>query len=123
VELSLELPTVLMEANSRLAETRGSVALMRGPLVYCLEQADNPNLSVLEARLDSARRLTANKTADLGGVVKIQGFGEVPTRPYGPLYRPWGSQRRLEDVELFFIPYYAWNNRDPGAMTVWLERG
>lgn len=123
VELSLELPTVLMEANSRLAETRGSVALMRGPLVYCLEQADNPNLSVLEARLDSARRLTANKTADLGGVVKIQGFGKVPTRPYGPLYRPWGSQRRLEDVELFFIPYYAWNNRDPGAMTVWLERG
>lgn len=122
VELSLKMPIEPMAANSRLAETRNSVALMRGPLVYCLEQADNPDLSILDAKLDLSRALTAELAADLGGVVKIQGFGKVPTGPYGPLYRPWGSEAALEETKLIFIPYYAWNNRGSGAMTVWLER-
>ncbi len=54
VELNLDVPVVLMEANPRAAETRSSTALMRGPVVYCIEQADNPNIPILEAKLDSA---------------------------------------------------------------------
>jgi len=54
VELNLDVPVVLMEANPRAAETRSSTALMRDPVVYCIEQADNPNIPILEAKLDSA---------------------------------------------------------------------
>ncbi len=123
VELNLDVPVVLMEANPRAAETRSSTALMRGPVVYCIEQADNPNIPILEAKLDSAGEFVLESTDELGGMVKIKGAGKIPQEPFGPLYRPFGSKKQeLVPVELTFIPYYAWNNRGPGAMTVWLQR-
>ncbi len=123
VELNLSLPIVPMEANPRAAETRDSVALMRGPLVYCLEQADNLNLEILEARLNLAEKFATEPSGELGGIVKLKASGKVPAEPYGPLYRPLGSKvERLKPVQLTFIPYYAWNNRGSGAMTVWLKR-
>jgi DUF1680 family protein len=124
VELNLELPVVLMEANPRACETRCSVALMRGPLVYCLEQADNPKIPILDTKLNLAEALTLDATDTLGGIMKIQGFGKIPQEPFGPLYRPLGSKnQQLAPVNLTFIPYYAWNNRGTGAMTVWLQKG
>jgi DUF1680 family protein len=60
----------------------------------------------------------------LDGVTVIRGRGRVPegVDAWGPLYRPW-AQAQLgpyREVAYTLIPYYAWANRGPAAMAVWL---
>jgi len=126
--LGFSMPSVWMVANPMAAETRCSVALRRGPLVYCFEAADNPGFSVRQARVrvDPLRpfgSFTAEHRPDLlGGVTVLRGRGVVPTEPWGPLYRPLAAQPiPTRPVELVGIPYYAWANRSPGEMTIWLQ--
>ncbi len=126
--LGLSMPSVWMVANPMAAETRCSVALRRGPLVYCFEAADNPGFSVRRARVrvDPLRPFggfVAEHRPDLlGGVTVLRGRGVVPTEPWGPLYRPLTAQPiPTRPVELVGIPYYAWANRGPGEMTIWLQ--
>ena len=100
VELTLPMAIRRAVANPRVSALRDQSALLRGPLVYCIEQADNPGLDIpgltlpLDAEFDSEF-----DPALLGGVTRLQ--GKAP----GPLTA---------------IPYYAWANREPGAMTVWV---
>lgn len=121
VELSLNMPVERVYAHPRVADDRGRVALQRGPLVYCLEEEDNavdpdtvflPRSAPLEAHTDE--RL-------LDGVVTIGGAATVAdVSPWdGALYRPLaaGSSRRT----ITAVPYYAWDNRGPGAMRVWIR--
>jgi uncharacterized protein len=125
LELPME-PTVL-ECNPRVAENRGAVALRRGPLVYCVESVDQPDVDVLEAgvALDRVADITAAHRTDLlGGTTVLHVPGRVATEPYGALYQPAGADRRRprHDTGLTAIPYYAWGNRGPSAMTVWMRR-
>jgi DUF1680 family protein len=52
VELEFEMPITLRRASPRVRGHKGKVALTRGPLVYCLESVDNPNVNIFSARLD-----------------------------------------------------------------------
>jgi DUF1680 family protein len=131
VSLSLSMPATLLTCDPRVPENRGSVALQRGPLIYCLEAPDNPGIDVFEARVaagaDSAPRdLVLEPRADLlGGLTRLRFAGAVPaTEPSpGPLYRPLARQEHvaLRDTTLTAIPYYAWANRGPARMTVWMR--
>ncbi len=122
VQLSFEMEPVAMAANPRLAENRGAVALQRGPLVYCLEAHDQPGLSVLDAMLDPAGEVASEWRPDLlGGITVLHARGAVPLHPGGPLYQRWTAKgRATQPAELTAIPYYAWNNRGPCAMVVWM---
>ena len=127
IVLEVTMPPVLMISNPRAAENRGSVAVKRGPIVYCFEGVDNPGISVLRARLrvnpeDPGSNLKAEFDPDLlGGVTVITGEGTVPVENWGPLYRPFETQPvKTRPVILKAIPYYAWNNRVISEMTVWL---
>lgn len=125
VTLDLPMPAVFYMGNPRAAELRGSVALRRGPLVYCFEAEDNPEADVLEARVDPASAGFAPRFERylLGGVVALDGAGYAPEGEWGPLYRPVTPDARpLREVTLRAVPYYAWCNRTPGAMAVWLQR-
>ncbi len=124
VELSLAMPIERVVAHPSVAEDAGKVALQRGPLVYCLEQCDNaaPVRSLL---LPDRARLAARFDNKLfGGTVVIEGQGLAPTQGgwKGKLYQP-ASALSLRPARFRAIPYSLWDNREPGAMTVWLPRG
>jgi DUF1680 family protein len=112
-----------MEAHPAVREDAGKVALQRGPLVYCLEQVDNgPNLPDLV--LPRGARLEAVYDEDLlGGVVAIVGQGRRRELDewQEKLYQP--AQSMVRAVSLKAIPYYAWANREPGEMLVWIRTG
>jgi len=130
VHLQLDMTPSLVEANPRVAEDYGKVAVKRGPLVYCLEQVDQEDkASVLDVALAASsgpnEGFTAKFRADiLGGVVMLEHKGVAGAKPYSeePLYRTLESTPKSEtqEVDLSFVPYYAWGNRLPGAMVVWI---
>jgi len=126
VVLELPMEPTLLECNPRVAENREAVALRRGPIVYCLESLDQPDgVDVLEAAVALDAPVTAVARPDLlGGVTVLQAAGRIPTEPYGALYQPVGADHRRprRETMLTAIPYFAWANRGPSAMTVWMRR-
>ncbi|MBZ0300810.1 MAG: glycoside hydrolase family 127 protein, partial [Anaerolineae bacterium] len=102
----------------------GRIALQRGPIVYCLEAADNgANLEQVVIPRDS--ELTSAFESDcLGGVTVITGPARriSPAQWSGGLYQP-APVDRVEAFTFTAIPYYAWANREPGDMRVWVREG
>jgi len=133
--LSFDLVPQLIEANARVVENRGRVALQRGPLVYCLEQLDQPEgTSLADVSVRTGSRNSGGGFAEsfekdlLGGVMVLRHEGAVSETSaarrslYFSTDAPAGSSSNLE---LKFIPYYAWANRRPTPMQVWtpIRRG
>jgi DUF1680 family protein len=128
IRLDLAMPPRLTVPSLRVDAARGCAAIERGPLVYCLEQTDQPGgldpdsvALVLDAPLSVHSRPEL-----LGGVSTVSAVGQplpVDDAPAGWPYRPHGAEAAREPgegVELTAVPYYAWANREPGAMRVWL---
>jgi DUF1680 family protein len=127
VELDLPMQARCVVGHPWIESTRGCVAIERGPLVYCVEQADHPGTRIADLELDANAPLQSAWEPDtLDGVTVIRARGwEVDTTAWRHrLYRPLGSAppppRR--PVALHAIPYHAWANREPGAMRVWIPR-
>lgn len=107
VKLDLPMPTRRILANEKVEADRGKVTLMRGPMVYCLEAADQPDVNLTRLILPRAAEMTAKHRNDLlGGVTVLEGEALAD-----------GSK----PVKVTAIPYYAWQNRSKGAMTVWIQ--
>jgi DUF1680 family protein len=102
----------------------GRIALKRGPLVYCVEEADNPEGPVQRLRLPRGSRIDAERRDDLfDGIVVLSadatrltddGWQDTLYRAEPPAEAP---------ARLTALPYYLWNNRRKGSMTVWLAEG
>ena len=123
VQLDLDMPVEQVYAHPDVRQDSGQIALQRGPLVYCLEAADH---SVPLQRIVMPREATLSShfEADLlGGVTVITGEGLAAdtTGWENALYRKQGPD--LKPCALTAIPYYAWDNRQPGQMRVWLPLG
>lgn len=119
--LDLAMPIERIYAHPAIRDDVGSVALQRGPLVYCLETADNAIQLNLIQLSPSAPLHSEFDATTLGGVTLLTGPAHVQTAAdWGEtLYRttPPTSQERT----LVAIPYYAWDNRQPGEMRVWIR--
>ncbi|MBO4883979.1 MAG: glycoside hydrolase family 127 protein [Clostridia bacterium] len=122
VELALDMPARYVRSAPKVRENAGRVALTRGPVVYCLEEADNGAALHMVRAGGAPRAETAWRPDLLGGVVAIttaglrekdDGWGET-------LYddRPAPA---AEETPLHWIPYYAWANRGVGEMRVWIR--
>ena len=125
LELHLPVTSRLTEPHPRIESTRGCVALERGPLVYCLEQADSASASVLDVCLDPGAPLGESWRPDLlGGLMTVQASGEAAdvTNWAASTFRPLRPDAGPEPqrVPLTAIPYFAWANRQPGPMRVWI---
>lgn len=127
VRLELAMEPTFVESHPRVQSDRGTVAIRRGPIIYCLEEPDNPEADLFGVRVDPAQAPECRHRPDLlGGVTEVKVHGKA--RPGGddaePLYLPVGSRPtpELRAVELTAIPYYAWANRGPAQMTVWMMR-
>ncbi len=111
----------LVRADERVDAVRGCLAVLRGPIVYCVEQADLPDGVPLEQlRLDPAAAITEERVAGDVTPVRLRLSGAVRP-PGGALYEPDSRGGDAGDpVSVTAIPYHAWANRGPGAMRVWL---
>lgn len=121
VTLNLSMPVDLVRADPNVSENSGRVAIQRGPVVYCLEQTDN-DVPLSTVVVPAEATLTARYEKDLlDGVVAIH--GEVFTDDVSDwdtrLYRPYGE--KMKTTALNAVPYYAWDNREPGEMRVWIR--
>ena len=102
VEIEFPLPIVIRRTHPRVRSGRGRVALSRGPVVYCLESVDNPGLDLFEGRIDVTSLRAEPSPDQLGGI--------------------WLLRGETRDGATFgAIPYYAWANRGPSEMAVWLR--
>jgi len=129
VQLRLEMMPQVVESNPRVADNTGRVAVQRGPLIYCLEGLDQPNgVDLSDVALELGKRpdsqfQTELKSDLLGGILVLHHTGVVYDRNdgTGSLYpRYTGSAERTKKAPLTFIPYYAWANRQPTSMQVWV---
>ncbi len=125
--LTLHLPLAprLTQPHPRIDALRGCLALERGPLVYCLEQGDQPaGVNLLDVLVDPAASLQAAWQPDLlGGVVAIHAPGYVVDQSAwsDALYYPAAAQPLPRTpLTLTAVPYYAWANRGPAPMRLWL---
>jgi DUF1680 family protein len=123
--LRLDMTPHLIAANPRISEDTGKAALQRGPLIYCLEQPDQtariPDLSLINPTANFANEFRKDL---FGGVVVLKHAGAAYDQPSDrePLYETLdqAGRRKMNPVSLTFIPYYAWANREPSAMEVWV---
>ncbi len=138
VELRLPMPARLMQAHPAAVDLRNRVAVMRGPVVYCLESPDLLEAVRLEdVVIPAGIQLTPRFDGDLlGGVTVLdgqavrRGVGEETGRApdegdwQDVLYRRaegrQGDQETGASVAVTLIPYYAWANRGASHMAVWL---
>jgi len=117
VELNLPMPARRIQSNPNVKDNVGSLALARGPLIYCLEQTDQ-SAPVDSISLPAAVAIKNEKSAALGGVVLLRGEGLAASRDWGGgLYRSLAAPTK---VMVTAIPYYAWDNREAGSMRVWI---
>ncbi len=117
-KVSLDFPMTVerVYADPRVKSDIGRVALMRGPLVYCLEQADNgPDLETL-----TIPRKAKIKAVSGAGMVALQGEAIREYSGSGELYRREPGHNRT--VRFKAVPYFSWDNRKGGEMIVWVRR-
>ena len=98
IEIDFEVPAKFVRANPNVREDAGKVALVKGPLVYCLEEADNG---------ENLPSIFVNTKQDMD------------TWQDGALYDT--REQVFEDIELKAIPYHCWDNRKTGEMLVWMK--
>lgn len=123
LKLHFSMSLLLMEADEKVREDAGKVAVLRGPIVYCLEEVDNgKELHLLEVNPDGKYEI---KDSEICGnpvkVVEMEGFRVVDTaKKDGELYHVY-KRKEKEAVELKFVPYYTWENRGENEMMVWVR--
>lgn len=122
VVLDLPMRPERVFADPRVRADAGCVALRRGPLVYCLEGTDNgdglhrltlPPDSAIEARFEPER---------LGGIVTLHAdaLRDSAEDWSASIYRDRAPDQDAATITA--VPYFLWDNREPGEMRVWLRR-
>jgi DUF1680 family protein len=102
ITLLLDMPVELVAADPRVKENIGKRAVQRGPLVYCLEQTDNPNINMDNVSMNQGTAFSLHT-------------GE------GKLKEMKVLKANTKNGELTFVPYFAWDNREAGKMKVWVD--
>ncbi len=139
ININFEIPAKFVRANPNVREDIGKVALVKGPLVYCLEEIDNgDNLAsvfvdtsknpeeIYDFQAKSYENFGYNKESFykefLGGAVPLRLAGKrLISKGFedGSLYSE--SINSFEDTDIIAVPYHCWNNRKAGEMTVWIK--
>ena len=118
VDLKLEMEVQRMYANPKVRADAGCVALMRGPVVYCFEETDNGG-DLAALRIPRETKITVREE-------ELSNIGKVPVLTMEGLRLKGGDALYCDKpfeskpVTLRAVPYYAWGNRKPGGMRVWM---
>lgn len=123
VTLDLDMAPTLISAHPLVPQTQGRVALQRGPLIYCLEGADNGASLDGIVLPEDATWADAALPASFG----LPGAIGLTTRALKAVEKGWGpALYRAEapdyaPVEITAVPYFAWDNRGAGEMRIWVR--
>jgi DUF1680 family protein len=120
IKLSFPMQPQFMVSADAVRENAGKTALVRGPIVYCLEEQDNgTDLHLLS--VDASAAVTTRQM-DISGTevtaLQIPGFRKQNVT--AELYRTY-TPASYEAVTLTYIPYYTWANRGENEMQVWTK--
>ncbi|MBV8141362.1 MAG: glycoside hydrolase family 127 protein, partial [Verrucomicrobia bacterium] len=108
-------------SNYEVAGNRGRAAISRGPLIYCAEETDNaPRLDRWMIHPEKGTELD-RENGDLGEIVSLSVSGSIEEDEENSLYTLSAPARKSCPIKM--LPYYAWDNRAPGEMLVWLRYG
>ncbi len=123
---TMQMPIQAIEAHPAARDLQGKVALQRGPLVYCVEGADQPGTPLDFIMVNPQHVLAGQFQIEhqddlLGGISILRGPAGVmdDSEWKGKLYRH--MQPSSVPIEITAIPYYAWSNRESGEMRVWIQ--
>lgn len=122
ITLSFPMEVTLIEADESVRETIGQVAVMRGPVVYCLEETDNgKDLHLLTIEDDRDYEVA---DLEIWGVrakqILLPGYRQEKAGVREGLYRKH-TQAFKRKISLVFIPYYMWANRGENEMRVFVR--
>ncbi len=122
IELCMEMPVEVIQANPKVRANAGKVALQRGPLVYCLEEVDNePILSALSIDTNSALNAEIDESLAEGTIVIRGKAFRTNAHNWGDaLYKTYFENER--EAEFKAVPYFMWGNREQGEMIVWIRK-
>ena len=123
IELNLPMEAKLMEANRLVEETRNQVAVMRGPIVYCIESPDLSEKSIFDVVIPSSISLKPVKQKVAGAEITFltgEALLQKPGNWNSTLYKPMNSNSELSKIQIRLIPYFAWGNRGKSEMSVWM---
>jgi DUF1680 family protein len=115
VELDLPMRPQRVLAHDNVTPNRGRTAIMRGPLVYCIEGIDHDGQALNIALPDDAKLTAEHRSSLLGGVTVLMGKGLAA-------HREGDGSISTNPIDLTMIPYYAWCHRGANEMQVWLPR-
>ncbi len=108
LELHLPMPVQRIVAHKKIEENNGKVALMRGPVVYCFEGVDHPDVDLFKVSLPMDAKFETEHRPDL-----LNGVTVIKTT---------GVNADGNKVELTAIPYFAWANRGMSPMNLWINQ-
>lgn len=124
LKVIFKMPIRSIVSHPHVSNNFARIALKRGPIVYCLEQIDNPEADVWNIMIANLSKLTSKYEPKLlGGIMTISGEGMAfnqmvwRNKLYTPLERLNMKNKR---IRIKAIPYYAWGNREPGPMITWI---
>lgn len=122
ITITFDMPVHFTYANPNVRADAGKVAIEKGPLVYCLEEADNGN-RLAGIYIDTAQSLEEKyEESFLDGTCIIKAKGKkISARGWEEHMLYSQKPPVLEDIDLQFIPYCYWNNRGSGEMAVWIK--
>ena len=121
VVMELKVPFRYMRSNPRVRHNIGRVSLMKGPVVYCLEEADNGDYlsaAVIDTRIEPKEEfahdlLKGTLCARIKGArIDYEMAGSFLYGEESPVYK---------EAEFKAVPYFSWNNRGEGEMLVWMR--
>jgi DUF1680 family protein len=121
VRARFEMPVQTFYSNYEVTENRGRVAMSRGPLIYCAEGIDNGGHLDRFAINPEKGTQVKREDGELGEIVSLLVPGSKEEQEQSSLYSL--SRPATKPREIKMIPYYAWDNRAPGEMLVWLRHG
>jgi DUF1680 family protein len=102
LDFNFDMTIKLRRAHPKVRGHAGKVTVTRGPLVYCLESVDNPDVDIFTAQLDPDSLRDEFVPDLLGGCVVLHA-------------------KTMDGRPLKFIPYFLWANRGASQMTVWVD--
>ncbi|MGY4741769.1 glycoside hydrolase family 127 protein [Streptomyces sp. ATMOS53] len=129
-EIRLELPMAprWIGPDPRIDAVRGTLAVQRGPLVYCAESVDLPDGHEVDAvRVDPSAEpqdgpdgtvVAPGELAAVPGEPPEDPWPYQPYQPHQPLGQ--GTEPAAEPTGIVLVPYHSWANRGPSTMRVWL---
>lgn len=118
VTVELDLSVRRVYTSNKVSANTGKAAVQRGPLIYCIEGADNEN-DILSVSLKKDGRITVSEylPEKLYGIQELyaEGYRETVNDELYSFEAP-----SIEECQVTLVPYYTWGNRGLNQMRVWI---